>query len=150
MNRVTPQMRTFAKRLLADDALENKSSQTAATPVVFRVCERLRPQLAILMGNGGFRALLSRALALASMEVSWLRAVHVKADGSLEGLAELELQADREKVAECGVVLLAQLLELLVAFIGENLTLRLVRELWPQVALEDLDFGNGGRHEKTK
>ena len=36
---------------------------------VFLVCEKLRPHLAMLMGNAGFRALLSRALALAKAEV---------------------------------------------------------------------------------
>ena len=102
------------------------------------------------MGNGGFRALLSRALALANAEVPWLRAVQVKADGSLEGLEELHAQLDPDEFFEGRVVLLAQLLGLLVAFIGENLTLRLVREVWPKVPLDDLDFGNGGKNEKAK
>jgi hypothetical protein len=43
------------------------------------------------------------------------------------------------------VVLLAQLLGLLVAFIGERLTLSLVREIWPRIPLNDLDFGNGDK-----
>jgi len=33
------------------------------------------------------------------------------------------------------------LLALLVAFIGANLTVRLVREVWPKVPLNNLDFG---------
>ena len=41
-------------------------------------------------------------------------------------------------------------LGLLVAFIGPNLTLRLVREIWPQIPLGDLDVDNGGKNEKTK
>ena len=102
------------------------------------------------MGNAGFRALLSRALALANAEVPWLRAVQVKADGSLEGLEELHAQLDPDEIFEGRVVLLAQLLGLLVAFIGENLTLRLVREVWPKLSLNDLDFGKGGKNEKTK
>jgi hypothetical protein len=48
------------------------------------------------------------------------------------------------------VVLLAQLLGLLVAFIGENLTLRLMREVWPKVPLNELDFASEGKYEKTK
>jgi len=43
------------------------------------------------------------------------------------------------------VTLLAQLLGLLVTFIGEALTVRLVREVWPKVPLDDLDFGNAGQ-----
>jgi hypothetical protein len=72
------------------------------------------------MGNTGFHALLSRALALANAEVPWLRAVHVKADGSLEGLDEPgKRKWTRKEIAEGALFLLAQLLGLLVAFIGE-------------------------------
>jgi hypothetical protein len=39
---------------------------------------------------------------------------------------------------------------LLVAFIGPNLTLLLVGDIWPQISLNDLDFGNGGKNEKPK
>jgi hypothetical protein len=137
-------MRNFAKRLVADEARENKPS-AAKTPADFRVCEKLRPNLATFMGNAGFRALLSRALALAKTEVPWLRAVHVKANGALEGVEELHARLDQDEFFEGRVVLLAQLLGLLVAFIGEHLTLRLVREVWPKALLDDLDFGNGGK-----
>jgi len=79
--------------------------------------------------------------ALANAEVPWLHAVHVEADGSFGGLDELAAQVDPKKLAEGSVVLLAQLLGLLVAFIGGNLTLQLVREMWPKIPLDDLDFG---------
>jgi hypothetical protein len=149
MSRATPEMRNFAKRLTAYEALARTPAEAKA-PAAFQVCEKLRPHLAILMGNGGFRALLSRSLALASTEVPWLRAVHVKSDGSLEGLDELGDQFDPRENAEGGVVLLAQLLGLLMAFIGENLTVGLLREVWPKLSLNDLDSGNGAKNEKTK
>ena len=102
------------------------------------------------MGKVGFRELLSRALALANAEVPWLRAVHVKADGSFEGLDELGAQVDPDEFSEGRVVLLAQLLGLLVTFIGEELTLRLVREVWPKLSPNNLDFGKGDNNEKPK
>jgi hypothetical protein len=74
----------------------------------------------------------------------------VKADGSLEGLEELNAKRNPDELFEGGVVLVAQLLGLLVAFIGETLTLRFVREVWPEVPLDDLDFGKGGKNEKTE
>jgi hypothetical protein len=37
-----------------------------------------------------------------------------------------------------------------VAFIGERLMFRQVREVWPQIPLNDLDFGKGGLDEKTR
>jgi hypothetical protein len=142
-------MRDFAKRLMDYETSRNKSSETK-NPATFLVGEKLRPHLAALMGNVGFRALLSRALVLANVEVPWLRAVHVKADGSLEGLDELDAKVDPEEISERGVVLLAQLLGLLVAFIGETLTLRLVRDIWPNLTLYDLGFGKGDKNEKQK
>jgi hypothetical protein len=145
MSRATPRMRDLSQCLIAYETSGNKSSETK-TPAACHVGEKLRPHLATLMGNVGFRALLSRALALANAEIAWLRAVHVKADGSFEGLDELEAQVDPDELAEGCVVLLAQLLGLLVAFIGENLTLRMVREVWPKLFLNDLDFGKG--HKK--
>ena len=67
--------------------------------------------------------------------------MNVKADGSFEGLHPLGVQRDPDEIAEGGVVVLAQLLGLLVAFIGEELTLRLVQEVWPKLPLDSLDAG---------
>ena len=142
-------MRDFAKLLSAYEARGNKSSE-AKPSATLPVLDKLRPHLATLVGNAGYRALLSRALALAGAEVSWLRGLHVKADGAFEGLGELHAKLAPEEFIKGRSVLLAQLLGLLVAFIGENLTLQLVREIWPKVPLDDLDFGNGGKNEKTK
>ena len=137
-------MRNFARRLIDYETRENTSPETK-TPAAFHVAEKLRPQLVTLMGNGGFRALLSRSLALANAEVPSLRAVEVNPDGSLGGLEELHAQLDGNKLSEGRVVLLAQLLGLLVAFIGESLTLRLVLEVWPKVPVDDLELDHGGK-----
>jgi hypothetical protein len=134
-------MRNFARRLIAYETGESNSSRTKP-PAAFLVCEKLRPPLAKLAGNGGFHALLSRAIALAKPEVPWLRTVHVNTDGSLEGLEVLHAQSDHDELFDGGVVLVAQLLGLLVAFIGEDLTLRLMREVWPKVLLNDVVFDN--------
>lgn len=99
----------------------------------FRVCDRLRPHLATYMGSVGFRSLLSRALVLAGVEVAWLRLLQVKVDGCLEGLDKLAAQVSPEEMAEGGVVLVAQVLDLLTAFIGEDLTLQMLREVWSQM-----------------
>ena len=139
-------MRVFARRLIDFETKENRSAGIK-TPAAMHVSEKLRPHLAALMGKAGFRALLSRALALAHAEVRWLRTVHIKADGGLEGLEGLHAQLQPAEFFEGGVVLLAQLLGLLVAFIGEDLTLRLVGEIWPKVLLNDLD---GVKNEKAK
>lgn len=81
------------------------------------------------MGAAGFRALISRALVLASAEVAWLSELHVNADGSFEGLNELEAQTNPAEISNAGIVLLARLLGLLVTFIGDELTLQLLNNV---------------------
>jgi hypothetical protein len=146
MSQVTPQMRDFAERLIACETRGNKSSGTK-TPAAFPVCEKLRPHLATLMGNTGFRALLSHALERAEADVSSLRVLQVNADGSLARVDNPEVQADPEELAKGSVVLVGQLLGLLAAFIGETLVLRIVCDAWPKLSLNDLDFGKGDRNE---
>jgi hypothetical protein len=92
------------------------------------------------MGSSGCRALLSRALAVASTDDAWLGTLHVKADGSLGGF---DVPGDPEEMAEASVVLLSQLLGLLVAFVGENQTMRMVRELWPKLPFTDVHLNKG-------
>ena len=135
-------MLDFAERLIAYETRGNKSSGTK-TPAAFPVCEKLRPHLATLMGNTGFRALLSRALARAETDVPSPRAMQVNADGSLAGLEKPDVQAEPEERARGSLVLVAQLLDLLAAFIGETLMLRIVCDAWPKLSINDLDFGKG-------
>ena len=149
MSRSTPQMRNLARRLIACETPEIKSFETE-TPAAFPVCEKLRLHLATFMGKTGFHTLLSRSLALSIAEVPWLGAVRARADDSLEGVEELRAQLDPKEYSEGEVVLLAQLLGLLVAFIGERLTLRLVGEVWPEFSSDDLDLENRDQNEKTK
>jgi len=141
MNRVNPKLRNFAERLIAYEAKENKFSG-AKPAAAFPVAEKLRPHLSTLMGTFGFRSLLSRSLALASTEVSWLGIVEIKANGSLPELDELAAKVTPADMREGWIVLLTQLLGLLVAFIGANLTRQLVQEAWPNLPRrkDDLNF----------
>lgn len=148
MNRASPRMRSFAKHLIVSAALVSSASE-ADRGAAFPVTDTLRPHLATLMGKAGVRALFARAMALATAEVSWLHAVQVSPDGDLEGLAAVGSLLDPADFLEGRVVLLAQLLGLLVAFIGPGLTSRLVGEFWPQIPFQDRDFGKEKRDEKA-
>jgi hypothetical protein len=121
----------LAKDLVAYEASAHKPAGPNLT-TAFQVTEKLRPVLANLMGTGGFQAVLSRALMLAGAEVSWVRALQVKADGTLDGLHGLDAKITDAEVLEGSCVVLADLLGLLVAFIGPNLTSHLVSEIWPK------------------
>jgi len=133
-------MREIAQRLIAHETSHDIHTNT---PQALLVCEKLRPHLAMLMGNAGFRALLLRALALSIAQAAILRALEVRADGSLARLDEVTTPADAQEFSEASVVLVSQLLGLLVAFIGEGLTVRLLGEVWPRLPLTDLNSGNG-------
>jgi len=142
-------MLNFAARLIRCETLGNRSP-AAATLAAFRVCEKLHAHMATMMGNTGFRALLGHALALATVEIPWLGSVRMKIDGAFAGLEELQAQIDADELHKGGMVLLAQLLGLLVAFIGERLTLRLVSEVWPKLSLHEPAFNIGKLHENSK
>jgi hypothetical protein len=132
-----PESRHLAQRLLTYEAVAGKNSEPAES-AAFRVCTKLRRPLITLAGVAGFRSLLSRALTLARAEAPSLSAVQVAADGSLKGLDELEPQIDidKEQARDRGTILIAQLIGLLLTFIGEGLTLRLVQDVWPEAAFE--------------
>jgi hypothetical protein len=149
MSRAMPGLRNLARRIIASEAKENGPS-TRTGPPAFPVHEELYPYLERLIGREGIRALLSRALALANAELPWLRSIPGSADGALEEGAEPCTQLDPDKFFEGRVVVLAQLLGLLKAFIGESLTMRLVRNAWPKVSFNDLNVGEGDADEKAK
>lgn len=126
-------IKDFAKRLLAfETAMGDPAGADGSA--ARRACKKLRGPLSQLMGSTGFRSLMARALALANAEVLWLQGLQIMEDGSLDGLDQLEAKLDGRTVAEGEAVLVAQLLLLLVTFIGSALTQQLVRELWPEMA----------------
>lgn len=136
--RASAPLRNLARGLLALEASAGTAREAEGSPA-FRVCEKLRRPLSVLAGTAGFRSLLSRALALASDEIRWLKAVHVNADGSLDltGLDQARLSA--AEIAEGKAVLVAELIGLLVTFIGATLTLGLLQEAWPEASLGGLN-----------
>ena len=157
MSRASPSLRHFAAQLIAQDAKSTNTprpTQTASFPVI----EKLRAPLTNLMGAAGFSALISRSLALAAAEIHSLRGVHLNTNAEWEGLAALEAQLGVDGFFEARVVVLAQLLGLLVAFVGEALTLRLVAEIWPnlpptlspELSSNRQDFRKRDRNEKAK
>jgi len=125
----------LARRLLAVEAECRCASDTHSHEAV-RACEKLRISLTRLAGADGFASLLRRALSLAGAQVPAVKTIKLLPDGSLEGLDALTA-ADRGSGAEAAAAILTQLLGLLMTFIGESLSLRLVRETWPEASFEE-------------
>ena len=126
-------MRELAQGLLALEAGLRTASDAHAHEAV-RVFEKLRISLARFAGPDGFASLLRRALVLARAEVPALQSVEAKADGSVEGFERVAAEMG-DGGADAAVAIIAHLLGLLVTFVGESLTLRLVRDAWPDVPL---------------
>ena len=135
MSTASPEMQDLARRLLAFEAVPDNPS-AARVEVAVQVIEELRLRLIRLAGVDGFRSLLSRALTLAKAEVPALNMVQVGTDGSVEGFDGLAQSQAAGAAGQAGIVLVAHLLELLVTFIGAPLTLRLVRDKWPDASLD--------------
>lgn len=139
-------MRGLARRLLVLEAASSKpapgarSRKSATAPPVqheaVRVCEKLRTSLTRFAGADGFASLLRRSLALARAEVPSLNRITVSPDSTMEGLEALAAE-ESDGGVPAAAALTAHLLELLVTFIGEPLTLRLVREAWPNETLNE-------------
>jgi len=143
-----PKMRDLAQRLLAYEAFADETSEPADSATL-RVYEKLRQGLGEFAGVAAFHALAFRALTLARTEAPSLGAVRVSADGALHGLREIEHPLDIDKfragefpAGEGGIILIARLLGLLLLFLGEALTLSLLRITWPGATFDDRSSEN--------
>ena len=132
MDTPTSSTRDLAKRLLA-------ASQTgcdAHVSDVAAVIQRLRISLSKFAGDAGFVSLLRRAVAMASADVPSLKNVRIGMNGLLDGVEQIDASSGTGVLGEAAAVAItAHLLGLLVAFIGEPLTVRLLRESWPDTLI---------------
>jgi hypothetical protein len=122
--------RALARSLVASE-VDADTPPPQTWPATVRVYEKLRQQLGAPMGVDAFQALASRALVLAKLQSPGLSVVEITANGDLRGLDEVESHTDlgADEGDEAGVILIAQLLGLFLAFLGEATTLRLIEDL---------------------
>jgi hypothetical protein len=140
---------------LETSAVRTPQELTTAVETTF---VKLEAHLVSLVGTVGFRALLARAIHLTQPDWPWVQNAQVKAKATLfiepsldqtlrgEGRARVEayvvipgLVALAEQHGLDGVkagtgILLANVINLLCSFIGNDLTFRLLRRAWPQLA----------------
>jgi hypothetical protein len=139
----------LARPLIAYEAVTGNTSEPSESATL-RVYEKLRHSLSAFAGVAGFHSLASRALVLAKTEAPSLRGARIAADGALDGLVDSEHQTENDKeragadpVGGGGAVLIACLLGLLLIFLGEPLTLSLLRVTWPGATFDDSSLVNG-------
>jgi hypothetical protein len=145
----SPKTRDLARCLLNYEAMLAASSESTE-PATLGVYEKLRQSLSVIAGTAAFESLAFRALTQAKSEEPSLSAVQLTQDGSLQGLRELEPHPNIDKdlagkfpAGEGGIILIARLLGLLLIFLGEPLTISLLRVTWPGAALDDCSSENG-------
>lgn len=103
-----------------------------------RACQKLCRRLARLVTVAGYQALLARALHLARAEFAFLDGVRAGAteDACFEGLRATMEGIEPAMLRAALTAVLAGVIGLLTTFIGGDLAVRLVRDVWP-----DAPFG---------
>jgi hypothetical protein len=143
MTEVIALFRCFARQVLEREAGETGDADELAHALE-RACTALHNSLAPLISSLGFHMLVRRALHLAARDFPFLVTVHVasKVDFSLHGLGEALDGRDRNEVIESLAAIFAHVISLLVMFIGANLGLRKVSEIWPEFSLRDFEVSS--------
>ncbi len=102
--------------------------------VAKRIMKRLYQQLSKLVGPAGFEVLLARSIVLARRTHPALSGITAGAGGSLQGVDDAA--RDRLMVQGGALAIAEHFVELLAVLIGEDLAMRLLRDVWPGVAEE--------------
>jgi hypothetical protein len=130
-----PVLAQVARNVLACEGGEGKSSEQVVA-VGAATWTKLSQHLSSLIGDAGFRVFFDRSLRLTGAKFPWM-ATAAKAAAPdhpwIRLRACLETQ-DPDVAIEASVALLATFLDLIGIFIGEALTLRILHQIWPEVA----------------
>lgn len=116
-----------AERLILDAAKGRRDAAEIADAAE-HVFQRLHDHLVMLIGTIGFRTLLARSIKLARPGARALERIEVRQEGTLAGLAEALSHETPEEALAAPAMLLARFLDLLAAFVGDDLALHLVDE----------------------
>ena len=123
------QMKRAERLLVSEGAPWSRSEECAAA--AWRVYEKLNARLSPLLGSAGVQALFGRSAKLAQTEFPSFAEV-----ATPEGLTRLGpcLQALEPAVAaESAATIFGTFLELMTTFIGERLTVLVLRSAWPEI-----------------
>jgi hypothetical protein len=132
-------LRRFVRRALVD-ATGTASPDRAQLAAAFDVLSaKFRQRLQPIFGTVAVEALFVRAVHVATREFGWLHDVLPKRhdQGTIARVSSLD-PLDPGAVEEGLAAVLAHNIDLLTAFVGEDLVLPLVQQAWDAVAVVDL------------
>jgi len=148
MNPATEKERNLAWRLLRQVAGSEQSPE-GLVEATERVFDRLYRHLGAVVGPAGYAALVARALHLTTRQFAFMGNVRGEAradDFVMDGLRASVLGRDPAEARPSQVTLLANLIALLVTFVGEDLALRLIGQAWPETTGKIPGFEAEERH----
>ena len=136
MTTATPSQHAVAQWLLTAEGVDAER-RLAAPAAAERVFGKLSQRLAQLITLVGSDALLARAVHLSRAEFPFLDGAQTtpSADGLTLRLRESAEGVESSQAAEAFEAVLAILIALLISFVGEDLTLRVLREVWPELPM---------------
>lgn len=140
----TPAQGNLGLWLLAAES-SDRSTPEALAAAAERVSEKLFAQVARLVALEGSRALFARALYLANSRFPFLSAVYVDnaPEQLLGGLREAVHGVEPAQISAGLAAVFSGVLGLLATFIGDDLTVRLLRDPWPDAPYDALESGAG-------
>jgi hypothetical protein len=125
-------LRRAIQRALTREAGTNADAK-ALGAAALRMYVTLAGQLALLIGEGGVRALTARSLHLVRRDFPWL--AEAREPRPTDGpFAQIAFRLERQEPAvatQAAAAVLATLAGLLATLIGETLTMRVFRTAWP-------------------
>jgi hypothetical protein len=116
--------------MLAHEGDVGRSSEECAA-AAWRVYEKLNARLAPLLGSAGVQALFVRSAKLAQAQYGSL--IEVATPGGMKRLGAALQSLDPAAATEVATALVGTFLELMNTFIGERLTLLILRSAWPTI-----------------
>ena len=133
----------LARRLLANEAAGRRDSEDIVEAAE-AICQKLRRHLGKRIGPAGFESLLARALHISKRQFAFLEQVESEQGGSacLTGVRESVQGHNPAEVGEGFATLLASFLWLLGQFVGDDMALRQITTLWPEVLIRDVGPGS--------
>lgn len=131
----SPAVDELVRRLLEHEAGGARDAESLAA-AVDRACRKLSVELVTLVGRGGVSALFGRAVSLAKREFPALAEVRLQPDAplSFDALRESLRGLGPAEAESASTTVLANLLGLLVNLLGQDLGLRPVMSVWPDLS----------------
>lgn len=140
MNTSTRAAERLARWLLDVESPEGEPEPGELVAAAEHACGKLRKGTVGYLGAAGFDALMKRAARRAADSFEWLDGIRIDAnagtDDCLAGLDEAVRERDAGEARAALTELLTNFVWLLFTFLGKDLGMRLLTNVWPEATLE--------------